>query len=468
MRTRYIALLATVAALALAACGEVPSRGGDALPLTDTTVFPDGARPVPDAFVGEGGGGLDGGPGDGAPPSEGGVAMHPARYVTGRTQSPLSPYVVRELKKIVQQGTQREARAFAKIGASATKSTSFMHCFAGSNVDLDGRNGLQLTIQHFSAPLPGGTTSFDRTSLCATVGWNAAKAIAGSPTPLAQEVAAISPRFAVVMYGTNDIGYKDIFGYANNMLELSDRLMADGVIPILTSIMPRDDNASADVDVPRYNAVVRGVAQALQIPFIDFHRELLPLPGHGLAGDNLHPSTYSGGACVLTAAGLQDGYNVRNLITIEALDRMRRVVLGADPAPDAAGPALAGDGSPSFPFVIDHFPFSDMRNTAGSPYKNLQSYSGCNATQDESGGEYLYKLVLTKQTTIHAYVFDRGSVDIDLHLLDATASEAGCIARDHQEITRTLQAGTYHLALDTFVMGGSAKAGEYLLVVLEE
>ena len=79
------------------------------------------------------------------------------------------------------------------------------------------------------------------------------------------------------------------------MLEIADRLIADGVIPILSSVPPRDDNATADLEVPRYNAVVRGIAQALQVPFIDYHFSLLPLPKHGLGGDKLHPSAYVAG-----------------------------------------------------------------------------------------------------------------------------------------------------------------------------
>ena len=40
----------------------------------------------------------------------------------------------------------------------------------------------------------------------------------------------------------------------------SDRLATAGVIPVFTTIMPRDDSADADLEVPRYNAVVRAVA----------------------------------------------------------------------------------------------------------------------------------------------------------------------------------------------------------------
>ena len=97
-------------------------------------------------------------------------------------------------------------------------------------------------------------------------------------------------------------------------------------------------------------------------------------------------------------------------------------------APDEAW-TTTGDGSPDASFVIDELPFTDLRNTAMSPHSNLSSYTGCEAQQDESGGEYLYELVLDKPTRIRAMVFDRGDVDVDIHLLDETATEAGCLMR---------------------------------------
>jgi hypothetical protein len=467
----------------LVACDGTPQRifdgAGDGasegtLPLPDLGPPSDGASPH------------DGAPpnADGAPPSpDGGVptdsgqnpdsapALHAARYLTGRRHSPLTPYVVSELKKIVA-GTTRDAKVFSKIGNSITVSSSFMHCFAGSAVDLDGRTQLTPTIAHFDAPIAGGKTPFDRKSLCATVGWAASHALKGSPSPLSQEISAASPRFALVMYGSNDIGWNNIFGYANNMLDIADQLVGAGVIPILSSIPPRDDNASADAQVPRYNLIVRGIAQGLQVPFVDFHRELLPLPKHGLSGDKLHPSTYSSGgykACVFTAAGLQHGYNVRNLLAIEALDRVKRAVIDGQAAPDAPGPKLVGDGSPAKPYVIGSLPFTHMADTSQSPHKVIASYSGCNASQDESGPELYYKLELSAAKTVRIMVFDRSSVDIDVHLLDSSGAAAGCLERDDKEIVRSLAAGTYYLVLDTYVSSSSgAKAGEYLLTVMVE
>ncbi len=64
-------------------------------------------------------------------------------------------------------------------------------------------------------------------------------------------------------------------------------------------------------------------------------------------------------------------------------------------------------------------------------------------------------------------MFDRGDVDIDLHILDDTGAPSGCVERAHQTIEATLEAGTYHLVLDTFVSRANGeRSGEYLVVVL--
>ena len=62
---------------------------------------------------------------------------------------------------------------------------------------------------------------------------------------------------------------------------------------------------------------------------------------------------------------------------------------------------------------------------------------------------------------------DWRDVDVDIHLLDETATEAGCLMRAHQIIQTTLQPGTYFFALDTFVSGDQPKPGEYLFAILE-
>ncbi len=444
--------------LGLAACGEPNSNPGldgwTALDgHADRAVRPDGGPP-PD-------GARDGAPKPDAPPPLSG----PARYGE-TTHSPITSSVAANLRAIAAAGPGKKEGVFAKIGASNSLNSNFLHCFAGSSVSWGSHGALAATVAHYKTDLGGGVTPFDRDSVCTVVGWPAHKAIAGNPSPLAQEVNAISPRIAVVMYGTNDIGYDNIWQYGESMLSITDQLIGWGVVPILTTIPPRADSATANTQVPRYNAVVRGVGQARQVPVIDLHRELLPLPAQGLGSDGIHMNAKASG-CDLTSAGLQYGFNVRNLLTLESLARVKAALDGA-PAPDPATAPQQGAGTAASPFAVDALPYTDLRNTAGWPEKKIKSY-GCAPTVDESGPEVVYRLVLGKPTNLRAIVFDGDNVDLDLHLLDASANPAsGCLARDDKLIVKSLPAGTYHLVVDTYVTGGAEKAGEYLLVVLAD
>jgi hypothetical protein len=214
------------------------------------------------------------------------------------------------------------------------------------------------------------------------------------------------------------------------------------------------------------------VAQARQVPFVDLHRELMPLPRHGLGPDGVHPAAYQTDAgyraCDFTAAGLQYGYNVRNLLTLQALARLKDAVLDGRPAPDPPAPATPGSGSPEDPFVVGALPFSDLRDTRQSPSHALNGYPSCDRGQDESGPEYVYRFDVAQPVTVHAWVLDRGDADVDLHLLSNPADPASCVARHDRVLEADLAPGTWWFVLDTFVSHGTPKPGEYLFVVVPE
>lgn len=269
------------------------------------------------------------------------------------------------------------------------------------------------------------------------------------------------------MFGTNDIQRRNLDQYAGNLFDLVEQLVERGVIPILSSVMPRDDDPQADALVPSYNAVVRGVSQARMVPFIDLHQPLLSLPNHGLGPDRLHSSAYNGGACVFTDEGLLHGYNWRNLLTIETLDRLMHTVLDGQPAPDP--PAIEPDFSLNdAPTRITALPFTDARDTRVTGRSEVDRYPGCQANQDESGPEVVYALTVEAPTDVRAWVLDRGDVDIDLHLLRDPSDPETCVQRHDRELRATLTPGTWYFVLDTFVSGGEPRAGEYLFVLVED
>jgi hypothetical protein len=366
-----------------------------------------------------------------------------------------------------------------KVGASGTVSTRLVYCFApsppsGYTYDLDGRDDLQPTIDHFRALTPAGTTSFDRATLAAEVGRTASWAISGSPSPLAREVAALNPRFALVNYGTNDMGmgttYQSaLWPFVTHMTSLIDQLLARGIIPIITGLNPRADSESARVWAQTYNDVTRALAEQYQVPYIDLLNASTPLANMGLVSDGIHGNSFSssGGAqpCVFTAQGLGFNYNVRNLLTLEALHDVRAVTLAAAPAPDPNTDPWLGDGSPEAPFIIDRLPFSHAADTTASLHRRIDRYPACDSGQDESGPEFYYRLRLSAPTPVRVMVFDDAATDVDLHRLGPAADPTTCAARHDRILQGTLPAGDHTFVIDTFVSGGTPRPGPYLLVL---
>ncbi|MCA9666937.1 MAG: SUMF1/EgtB/PvdO family nonheme iron enzyme [Myxococcales bacterium] len=119
------------------------------------------------------------------------------------------------------------------------------------------------------------------------------------------------------------------------------------------------------------------------------------------------------------------------------------------------------------PIVIGALPYTHSANTTSAPSHVANAYSPCAPGTDESGGEVVYKLVLTQPTTLTVKVDDVAgdSVDVDVHLLDAPSAQS-CLARDNVSLTHAAPAGTYYIVVDTWVgSDGVPRAGPYRLDV---
>jgi hypothetical protein len=390
------------------------------------------------------------------------VSTGPARYPAGILHSPLVPSIIGRLKQVLTGRPE----VFAKVGDSITADTHFLSCFAGTDLMLQSSASDEPTRQYFAATdVGGGKTSFDRTSVAAVVGWQASDALAGSPPPIAQEVAAINPGFAVVMFGTNETDPCCVEAFEKNLTGVVDALLGFGAVPIVSSIPPRGDSATANALVPEMNAVVRAVAQHRQIPYMDFWQTLINLPSYGLAADGVHPQVYVSGTvhgCWFTDPALQLGMNQRNKLVLDSLDRVKRAVIDGTFS-ETPPPPLAGSGTFNDPFVMDALPFVDAADTTTSTSAVADVYS-C-APQNEGGPEIVYRVDVSQAATLRARVFVDAGVDIDLHWLSAPDKNA-CLVRADKVADLAAQPGTYWLSADTYVSAGIPKPGAYRLTVV--
>ncbi|MCP4901160.1 MAG: hypothetical protein GY906_29675 [bacterium] len=386
------------------------------------------------------------------------------RYPAERDQSPITRQVAQGLSVIVADGLSQGKydNRFIKVGDSITVNPDYfmgqftypdydpeIHQTWDDTRDLDRYEYLRSSMEHFLAGvMDGGETSFDRQSLAAQSGRTANWAVSGNPSPLQQEIAAVSPLFAVIMFGTNDIGWWDdnhivMSWIIENLMQIVDECIAEGTVPILTAPPLRVDY---ELKMLTLSHLIRALSQARQIPFINYHRAMMPLPNYGLGSDGVHPSVYQWNwMCHFTPEGLQYGNNVHNLVAMQAFDRaLRATVLGA-PALDFEPAALVGDGSQGSPFQVDGFPFIDTRSTTAGDL------------------DMTYALTLEESRELRFMVVYQGTTDVEVTLLD---SSLGLIESNDGLMDVALAAGQYYMVIET-KDGLADNAGEYQALIMD-
>ena len=358
-------------------------------------------------------------------------------YPETRTQSPITPEIAARLAAFARN----DDRVFAKIGDSITAMTEFATCFHTGPYDLAGFSALGPTRDHFEHGNAAGSSPFSRASLAAMGGWTTADVLAG---PLASELAAITPRYGVVLLGTNDDRYgRTVAAYGADLWTIVDDMSAAGVVPIVTTMPPIHSDPTTDARAVVFGRIARAIAQGRQVPLVDLYRELLPLPNQGIGSDGLHPTIAPDGTCILTASDLHYGFNVRNLVTLEALDRARAAVAGR--AADATAPMMTGLGLATDPYRAA-LPLVDLADTrAGAPVADP-----CGAQRG-----IVYQVSLTTRATLEAYLVARG--DLSVHV------EAGnaCLGAGATQIAVAVPAGVISIVV-------AGEDGEFLLVVQAE
>ena len=145
----------------------------------------------------------------------------------------------------------------------------------------------------------------------------------------------MNPEAAVVMFGTNDIGRIWPPRYTENMAASLRRMMADGTVPMLTSIPPANRDGHYE-----YWLAALSIAHGLSVPLIDYYAEILrrrPEDWNGrlekfskyrkdvysvptlVAADGTHPSHPKATRNDFSEAALnENGFVLRNYMTLRA------------------------------------------------------------------------------------------------------------------------------------------------------
>ncbi len=228
------------------------------------------------------------------------------------------------------QARGNRRNAFALIGDSNTENPKFFRPYDWGNYTLEPRYAhLEETIRFFKG-------SFDRTSPAARSGFGTEKALnpanadpeCGGQSPVVCELNLQRPSIALVLIGTGD--QHSWQGFEGRYRQIVETCIAYGVIPVL--ITKGDDLEHRDNSAPSgyINAVIRRVAAEYQVPLVNLSQVLDTLPARGFVDDGFHYNwPPDERPADLTADKLIYGFNQRNLTALQALDVIRRRVIGS-------------------------------------------------------------------------------------------------------------------------------------------
>lgn len=377
----------------------------------------------------------------------------PARYPANTIHSPITPTVVQNITNIIASH-HRDPTQFMRMGdancGAETMPFDPMNPLMQSLVGLPNASTFQTTMTYFEGTKVAATdpSGFCPAHTCSSWSWvgyfcndntltaTSAFDTSGGQTLLSQELAANPGAFAFIQFGGGEqddlapstgLGSENVdvngfgnMGFAQGIWELTDELIAQGVVPVLRGFPARwfptndmmcqhEPSGGYPPDSTPFTAagtgllmdtIRRGIAEARQIPVASFNvraAQVPTTPPYTVDGCGLHLHQLSGGPGDFS--DMRYGYPIDNLNILEQTARMRQVAQGTW-APEAnPGPARTGSGTMSDPFIIDEVPFTDMHDLGAAQPSPITDYSSCcpsgQSVSSMDGNAYFYRLDVT-------------------------------------------------------------------------
>ncbi len=260
---------------------------------------------------------------------------------------PVVPEVSAHVTAIYQEGQRRgnNPRIFSKIGDCMTATPHFMEPFGKGDYTLDTYTSLQKVIDYYAGvPARGkdaknaqeaNVDSFTNPGLAATSGfnsasvldatWNDPKWCKSSESPLTCEYRVSKPSLAIIMFGTNDLKSITPEQFDFYLRKVVVQTVNAGIVPILSTFPVQPGAEAASL---LYNQITARIATDYDVPLINLWLALEPLPHKGVDPANSTHMTepVSGRTGSLAEADLQAGYNVRNLVTLQAMEAVLKAI----------------------------------------------------------------------------------------------------------------------------------------------
>jgi len=264
---------------------------------------------------------------------------------------PVVPQISSLMGEVFRQGQAlgNQANVITKVGDSVNANTLFLEPMALPQHELGPYDHLWPAIRFFGPSLARPSLA-SRTSLATFVLLDPSKADKGQCQPdetlLRCEYRLKKPSIAVIGFGYNDVLASTDAQYAERMREIVRESMAMGVIPLLSTFSV-DPDSQVWWQAVNFNIRLVEIANEFQVPLVNLWAAARILPEYGLEKDRTHMK--NSGYTYLRFQGGEEAYSgvaLQNLLTIRALEELRRVLaMDAQPAPTPAPqatPTLVG------------------------------------------------------------------------------------------------------------------------------
>jgi hypothetical protein len=126
------------------------------------------------------------------------------------------------------------------------------------------------------------------------------------------------------MLGSVDMQIYTVQEYETYMNEIVEITVNQGIIPVLTTFPNHTEFFWPESQA--FNDVIRNIARREQIPLIELRDPAIALPHNGVTEDNFHLSQKDSDQQVFGSDEHQWGLALRDLLTLQMLDTIRRSV----------------------------------------------------------------------------------------------------------------------------------------------
>lgn len=227
---------------------------------------------------------------------------------------------------------------FMKVGDSVTDSQPFLLAYGqGGGYNLGNYGYLQDTINHFAgvSPRDGVANSFTNRSFAAITGATSSSMLDGlwadpnfcsGESPLMCEINLTRPSVGFVLFGTQDMRVIPPHEFRIHMSQIMEAMIFNGVIPVLSTFHSTSSYYEDEALV--YNNIIVDISDQYGVPLINLWKATQPLPNNGInPNDPVHLSQGVNNYYNFAGEETQFGVNMRNLLSLQALDELRKNVL---------------------------------------------------------------------------------------------------------------------------------------------